>query len=302
MLGLLVGCFALGALARRVSSVPREAPKVLNAWVLNVSLPALVLKTVHGVPLAPGVLVGAATLWALFLVSAGLAVVAVRRGWSSREVAGALALSCGLGNTAFVGVPLVEALGGRGAVAPAALLDQLGSFLVFSAGAVPFAMWMGGERPSWSIVARRLVTFPPFVALVLAFALRPVELPSGVEPVLTRLADMVTPLALASVGWQLEASGLKGHGRALVGGLVWKLGLAPAVMLAVVWLVGAPTGLEAKVAVAQAAMAPMVTAAVLATEHRLAAPVSAALAAVGAVVSFVTVPAWWAVLGRVFAE
>jgi predicted permease len=49
-------------------------------------------------------------------------------------------------------------------------------------------------------------------------------------------------------------------------------------------------------------MAPMVTAAVLATEYRLAAPVSAALAAVGAVMSFVTVPAWWALLARVFGE
>jgi hypothetical protein len=302
MLGLLVGCFALGALARRMPSVPREAPKVLNAWVLNVSLPALVLETVHGVTVAPGVLVGAATLWGLFLVVAGLAVLAVRRGWASREVAGALALSCGLGNTAFIGVPLIEVLGGARAVAPAALLDQLGSFLVFSAAAVPFAMAMGGERPNVRVVLQRLFTFPPFVALLFAFALAPVTFPSGVEPVLTRLGDMVTPLALASVGWQVERSALRGHGRALVGGLVWKLVAAPAVMLGVVWLWGAPTGLEAKVAVAQAAMAPMVTAAVLATEYRLAAPVSAALAAVGAVMSFVTVPAWWALLARVFGE
>lgn len=302
MFGLLIGCFALGALARRMPSIPREAPKVLNAWVLNVSLPALVLKTVHGVALAPSVLVGAVTLWMLFLLVAGAAVLAVKRGWASREVAGALALSAGLGNTAFVGVPLVEALGGPGAVGPAALLDQLGSFLIFSAAAVPFAMIMGGASPSAGVVLRRLATFPPFVALLLAFVLRPFAFPEGVESVLTRLGSMVTPLALASVGWQLELSGMKGQLGAMATGLVWKLLLAPAVMLGVVWLVGAPTGLEAKVAVAQAAMAPMVTAAVLATEHRLAASLSAALAALGAAMSFVTVPAWWAVLGRVFGE
>jgi len=63
-------------------------------------------------------------------------------------------------------------------------------------------------------------------------------------------------------------------------------------------LLGGEFGLTDRVAVAQAAMAPMVTAAVLATEYRLAAPVSAAMSAMGALLSFATVPAWWALTER----
>lgn len=302
MLGLLILCFGLGAVARRVPSLPRETPKVLNTWVLFVSLPALVLKTVHGVALEARFFVAAGVLWALFGLAALVAIVAVKRGWATREVAGALALSTGLGNTAFVGVPLIEALGGPAAVAPAALIDQLGTFLVFACGALPFAMSFGGEPTRPAVVLKRLVTFPPFIALVAAFALRPVVFPAEMEVVLTRFADMLTPLALVSVGWQLELSSLRGNGGKLALGLSWKLVGAPLVMLGVLWLLGGEFGLTNRVAVAQAAMAPMVTAAVLASEYRLAAPVSAAMSAVGALLSFATVPAWWALTARLVSS
>ncbi|MBE2250713.1 MAG: AEC family transporter [Myxococcus sp.] len=298
MVGLLIFCFSLGAVARRVPSIPRETPAVLNTWVLSVSLPALVLKTVHGVALEATFFVAAAVLWALFGLAALAAIVAVKRGWASKELAGALALSTGLGNTAFIGVPLLEALGGPAAVAPAAMMDQLGSFLVFAFGAVPFAMAFGGESTRPAVVLRRLVTFPPFIALLLAFALRPVAYPAWVEVVLTRFADMLTPLALVAVGWQLDLSSLRGNGRSLALGLSWKLVGAPAVMLGVLLVAGGPFSLTDRVAVGQAAMAPMVTAAVLAAQYRLAAPVSAAMSALGALLSFATVPLWWAATAR----
>ena len=51
--------------------------------------------------------------WLVFFVPAGVVLLLVRRG-GSREHLGALALCCGLGNTAFVGLPLIEALAGKG--------------------------------------------------------------------------------------------------------------------------------------------------------------------------------------------
>jgi predicted permease len=46
-----VVCFALGVLLRRSGRLPEDAHKVLNAFVINVALPALVLRHVpppHG--------------------------------------------------------------------------------------------------------------------------------------------------------------------------------------------------------------------------------------------------------------
>lgn len=299
MPALLLGCFAIGALARRVKAVPRDAPRVLNLWVLWVSLPALVLLQLHRVSLSSRLFLAAFVLQALFAACAGLAVLAVRRGLLDRPVAGALALSAGLGNTAFIGVPLAESLGGPEAVAPAALLDQLGSFLTFSLGAVPFAMAFGGLRATPRVVLARLFTFPPFVALVVGLLARPLPFPPALEQLLQRFADLLTPLALASVGWHLTAEGLRHAVKPVAAGLTWKLAVAPAVMLLVLVAAGGPPTLVDLVAVAQAAMAPMVTAAVLASEYGLAASVSATMAAVGAVVSFVTVPAWWSLAERV---
>jgi predicted permease len=66
----------------------------------------------------------------------------------------------------------------------------------------------------------------------------------------------------------------------------------------VILALGGSFTLTDRVAVSQAAMAPMVTAAVLAAEYRLSTSLSAAMSAVGALVSFATVPAWWAFTER----
>lgn len=298
---LLIGCFLVGAALRRVPSFPPGAIKRLNWYALSIALPALVLRSVHSVTWQPRYLLVAAVLWALFATAAGVAVLAVRRQWTSRAVAGAVALSTGLGNTAFIGVPLSTALGGADAAGPAAMIDQLGSFLAFAVLALPFAMTFGGAGARASVVLRKVVTFPPFLALIAAVALRPFTFPGPVDVALDALAKTLSPVALLCVGWQLELRGLGAQVKPLALGLGWKLGVAPAVMLVALWLSGGPYGLVAHVAVAQAAMAPMVTAAVLADENGLAAPISAAMAALGALLSFLTVPAWFALAQRVLA-
>jgi hypothetical protein len=301
MFALLIGCFVVGVALRRLSWFPAAAIKHLTTYALSVALPALVLKSVHAVAWEPRYVLIAVVLWGLFLSAAMVALVAARRGWTSRPIAGALALSAGLGNTAFIGVPLSAALGGDDATGPAAMIDQLGSFLAFALFALPFAMMFGGDGARVSAVLRRVLTFPPFVALIAAALLRPFEFPPVAQLGLTSLAKTLSPVALVCVGWQLEVETLRHHARALIAGLTWKLLLAPATMLTILWLAGGPFGLTSQVAVAQAAMAPMATAAVLAAEHRLAAGLSAAMAAFGALLSFATVPAWFWLAERVLS-
>lgn len=294
---LLMVCFLLGVFARRLRTLPEDSHRVLNAWVMWVSLPALVFRSIHGVRLQPELLLAASCLWLTFLLAAAVAWRQVRQGRSTPQLAGALALCAGLGNTAFIGLPLLEALGGREAVGPAALVDQLGSFVALFLFGVPFATVMGGARLSPLKLARRLVSAPPLLALLMALALKPWALPAPVETVVGRLADMLSPLALAGVGWQLDLSTLSGHGRRILLGLSWKLVAAPALVLALLLLTRGQLGLVERVAVAQAAMAPMVTAGVVAAENKLSAGLAAALIAVGVPLSFLTVPLWWLLTG-----
>ncbi len=294
---LLLGlCFALGAAARRTKLLPTSTPQVLNAWVLYVSLPALVLRVIHRVTLQGELALAAASMWLLAALTAVAALVAVKRGWASAGVAGAVALCCGLSNTSFVGLPLVEVVAGQEALGPATVVDQAGSFLALSFIGVPLAVTLGGGRPSAGALLLRVVKFPPFLALGAALALRPLAFPAPLEELLERLAAMLSPLALASVGWQLDLSTLKGQGRPLALGLAHKLVLSPALVFAAFALASGPLGLVEKVAVLQAGMAPMVTGGVVASEQKLSPALCSSLVALGVPLSFVTVPLWWQAL------
>ncbi len=298
---LLLLCFFVGVFARRTKLLPDDSHRAVNAWVMFVSLPALVFRSIHGVKLDGPMLLSAASLWLVFLVPAGLALWLHHRssGAESREALGALALCAGLSNTAFVGLPLIEAIAGKESLGPAAVVDQLGSFLALFLFAMPFAAALSPaprERGDGQFFLKLLKT-PAMIALLLAVLLSDVAIPQPASEVLNRLADMLSPLALASIGWALDLSALSGNGHRIALGLSWKLVLAPAMVLGLMLLFRGQLGLTEKVVVAQAAMAPMVTAGVVAADNKLAPGLAAAMIAVGVPLSLVTVPLWWHVMG-----
>jgi predicted permease len=138
---------------------------------------------------------------------------------------------------------------------------------------------------------RKVVTFPRFVALVLALALRPWAFPEWLEVMLERLGSTLTPLALFSVGFQLQVGGLRSRAGALALGLGYKLVLAPALVVLGLWMLPvAPIVREATVL--QNAMAPMVSGAILASEHELDPELAALMVGFGIPLSFLTVMLW----------
>jgi predicted permease len=291
VIGLLGTCLLLGALARRSGRFSPHTAGAFNAFLLNVSLPALVLRAVHRLEFVPGLLVAAVAPWLVFL-GAGLFFrwLGPRLKLSRTSVA-ALVLTGGLGNTAFVGLPMAEALLGAQGQAVAVVVDQLGSFLVLSTLATLTAARASAqaELPLATLV-RRVVTFPPFLALVLALLLRPWAYPGWLDAVLQRLGDLLTPMALFAVGFQLQLSGVRRRLPALTLGLTYKLAIAP--LGIVLLLLGLP-GLALVVrqaTVLQAAMAPMVTGAILASEHDLDPELAVLMVGVGIPLSFATAP------------
>ncbi len=291
LLLLLVG-FSVGFFARRVGRLPEQAPQALTLWIIWVSLPALIVRTLHHLQWSSALAVAAAVLWLVFALAAALAWLAVSRGFVSRPVAGTLALCCGLGNTAFVGLPLVELLYGAEGLGPAVFVDQAGSFAALSFLAVPFASAFGGASLSVTAMVRRVFGFPPFLALLFGLVVRPIGVAESLDVVLHRLGEMVVPLALAVVGFRFSLKGVATFWRALVMGLGYKLILAPAVMLLILSLLFGQLEMDSQVAVCQAAMAPMLTAAVLAGEFGFDSKLASALVGVGVPVSLVTVSAW----------
>jgi predicted permease len=99
---------------------------------------------------------------------------------------------------------------------------------------------------------------------------------------------MMTPLALFSVGFQLQLGALRERVGPLFVGLTYKLLLAPALAAAVLMLFTDPTTLVWKSTVVQSAMAPMVTGGIIAADHDLDPPLAAAMVGVGIPLSAAT--------------
>jgi len=176
------------------------------------------------------------------------------------------------------------------------IVDQLGSSLVVSTLGITFAGIYSSGRPTAGEMARRIFLFPPFIATVVALLLIPMEYPAWLTIVLKRLGDTMAPLALLSVGFQLRLGHIAGNGRNLAIGLAFKLVLVPLVLfLLYVPLLGAH-GQAIQITLFEAAMPPMITSAILATEHDLDPPLANLMVALGLIISFVTLSMWWFML------
>jgi len=296
---LLILCFIAGMLLRRFKRMPDNAPATLNSFIIHVSLPALTLLYIHQLKLSGDVLLTGLMAWLVFGLSAGFFWLMGRWLNLSRATTGALILVGGLGNTSFFGLPMVEAFYGQAGLTTAIIADQLGSFFALSVLGITVAGIYSSGRPTATQIIKRIALFPPFISLCIALLLIPIEYADWFSVLLKRLGDTLAPLALLSVGMQLRLGHLAEHKRNLALGLSFKLILAPMMIyLLYVQLIGAH-GLSMQVTLFEAAMPPMITAAIVASEHDLDPPLANLMVAVGLILSFITLSGWWYFLGSV---
>ena len=238
----------------------------------------------------------AAMAWLCFALSAGFFGLLGRLLKLSRSTTGALILTGGLGNTSFFGLPMIEAYYGHDQLVTGIIVDQLGSFLVLSTLGITVAGLYSSGRPTASEIMRRIVLFPPFIALIIALLLIPVEYAPWFTALLKRLGDTLTPLALVSVGFQLRLGHLAGNTRNLAIGLGFKLLLAPLLISLLYVNLLQAHGATIQVTLFEAGMPPMITAAIIATEHDLDPELSSLMVAAGLLLSFATLSGWWWIL------
>jgi predicted permease len=294
---LLFACMAIGMGLRRSGRVSDDAHVAINTFIIYVSLPALTLLQVHGIKFQPALAYAVAMPWLLFAAGAIFFWTLAKAMRFAPATTGGLMLSAGLGNTSFVGLPMIETFYGANGMAVGILIDQLGTYLVLSTlGVAIAALYSSGKAASGGDVMNRICTFPPFIALVAALLLYPVEYPDWVTNVLRRLGDTLTPLALVSVGLQLHFDELKDIKVPLAAGLSFKLLIGPA-LLALIYLgFLRASGNVVQIALFESAMGPQIGASIIAIQHGLNPPLITLLVGIGITLSFVTLPIWWYLL------
>lgn len=292
---LIAICIGAGMLLRTSGMLPKDAYKSVNAWILYVALPAFALKFIPGIQwtaelLLPGLM--PLLVWC----GAWLMVQLFARFFPiDKATRAALILTAGLGNTSFVGFPLTKAYYGAEGLQIAIICDQA-TFIVLATAGIITAM-NASARGHFSIkmVLWKLFRFPPFLAFIAALILPRWVSFSGISSLLDVLAGTVIPLALFSVGMQLRVANFKSDARALSIGLIYKLLVAPALVLLIAPVLDFK-GIVAQVSVFEAAMAPMITASIIAVEYDLNPKLANLMAGIGIPLSFVSTLAWWILL------
>jgi malate permease and related proteins len=296
---LLIICFSIGIILHRTGRFPATTPAALNGFVIHVSLPALAVLHIHRLRIDTSLLFAVAMPWILFTLAVVFFRLLAKPLKLSRGTVGALILVGGLGNTSFVGLPMIEAYYGKELLGVGLIADQLGSFLVLSTLGIAAATLHSSGELSGRQMVRKILLFPPFQALVLAFLLIPVPFPDWLVTILQKLGDTLTPLALSSVGFQLRLSHLKGELKQLALGLLYKLAVGPALIALLYVVLLGKSGNTMQVTLFEAAMAPMITAGIIAVDHDLNPPLVTLMLGIGIPLSFLTLPCWWWLLRAV---
>lgn len=291
---LIAVCILSGMLLKRAKAIHPEAHKGINTWILYLALPAVSFKYLPHIEFTPELLFPVITIFLVVLTSGLVMNWYCRSKGYSKRTKSTLELASGYSNTSFIGFPMVIAFFGEEYLALAVICDQTMFTALSTLGMITS---LKGSRKnknklSSAFILKRLFTFPPFVTCVLAIVLSRFIDFSSTEPFFGMLAATVAPMALFSVGLQLKFRGWQKLIPQISFSLIFKLLLAPAIVLIIALLVGIK-GAIPKITVFEMAMPTLITSSIVAEQFGLNMKLMNLIIGVGIIISFGTLFLWY---------
>jgi malate permease and related proteins len=209
-------------------------------------------------------------------------------------------LTCGLFNSSFIGFPLIKALYGNDGLQIAIMVDQPGSFLVLSTLGIAIASYYSSGKTATITMLQKVIYFPPFWGFIIAFIVKFLNYPypEFLQNILAVFANTLSPLALISLGMQLTLEKDQLFAKELYVGLAYKLIIAPALLFFVFVILLGKNNLAAQVSIMEGAMAPMITAAIIASQYNLDRKLASTIIGIGIPLSFITLGFWYWLLNQ----
>ncbi len=286
---LIFFCLGIGIILQRKQDIDtKPMSHALNQYVIFVALPALVLAKMPFLQFSTDLIIPILMPYLMLAFGAGMVLTAAKLFKWSKGITGCLLLCVPLGNTSFLGIPMITAFFGEEFVQYGIVYDQLGSFIALSTfGTFVLATYQQGHEATAGDVFKKIITFPAFIGLIASLFLRFIPYPQALATCFDHIGDSLVPVVMVSVGLQLK---IRLPGRYVLPfchGLLVKLILAPLVALALI------KGFDlqhdaALIAVFEAGMPPMVTGGALALAAGFAPELAAALVGWGILLSFAT--------------
>ena len=285
---LILLAIAVGYFINRLNIFSKDAPAILNQFVIYISLPAMIILQVPKLTFSMDTLIPIIVAWGVMGISAILVLLFARIFSFSKEITGSLMLVAILTNSSFMGIPIINAYMGESSLAYILVYDQLGTFIALATyGTFIASYYSSKSQISFKIITLKVLTFPPFLSLVLALLLMGVEFHPVLSKVLSSFANTIVPIALVAVGLQLQFKLPREDLKPFSVALFIKLIIAPIIAI-IICKIFDWNNQASMVSIMEAAMAPMITAGAIASMAGLAPRLSSAIVGYGILISFIT--------------
>lgn len=292
---LIFICLVAGVLLRKIKSFPKDAHKVLNFIVINISLPALALLYIPQVEVTSQIIYPAASMYIVFGFALGFFVLLSKIFKWDKQTTGALIMTAGLCNSSFVGFPVLITMFGKESLKTGVIIDQAGSFVILATFGVIVSSFYSSREFSSKKIVKDILTYPSFIATIFAIILKIFGYVHDETTIyiLERLGGLIVILALISVGLQLKVSLKHLPFKELSVGLLFKLVLAPAFIYFLYYVVMKQRGMEIDISLIESAMPPMVMGSVMAVTYDLNPKLANLMVGLGIPISFITLFLWY---------
>lgn len=291
-LPVLFALFLLGIVAQFAGFLPKDLFRKINRFIIYVPLPAIVLAKIPHLQLSAEVMYPIASAWIIFFGAAIYGwLVGKWLNWDNKTIA-CIILCCGLGNTSFVGYPVLTYFYGAESIQYAIFVDQPGSFLIMSTLGILIAASFGGTDYSVKQLLLRLVKFPPFLIFIVALFIPKEMVEGNALKGLNMIGQFMVPLAMISLGMQFKWNISEVPWRDFLAGSLYKLILAPFIIYILFYLILDRRTELYTVSIIECAMPPMITSSILATEYGLNEKLANALPTLGILLSVPSLLFW----------
>lgn len=293
---ILIGlCIIAGILFRKSKTLPKDAHKGINAWIIYIALPAVSFKYLPHIVWSKDLLFPAFAPICIWMFGWLFITAYSRIRKLSSATTGGLKLVSSLSNTSFIGFPLILAYFSEQEIPIAIICDQITFTLLSTIGIIVAIRASQQQKLSGKLVLKKVLSFPPLVGCVLALVIPRLLNISFLDPLFEKLAGTVGPLALFSIGLQLKFGGWFSELKHISIALLYKLILAPLSIVLIAILLGM-SGTITKITIFEMAMPTLLTAGVVADQYNLNPKLANLVVGIGILLSFITTALWWVAL------
>jgi predicted permease len=280
----LITLIGFGALLTKLGWFSAARVSWVNKYIIYIALPAVALAKIPGLTFSVELLAPIMAPLLVFGVAALIFLVLLRSIFTPGQRI-VLTILGGLGNTSFIGFPLVAYYYGNDQLSTAVIYDQVTFLLVAT-----ITQWLivrneHSYNPTNSLI--KVLTFPAFIALLIAIWMPPSWVSGSLEYVLDGVIWTISPLAMLIVGFQVARFVDLSFDKPVVVGIFYKLIIAPLLIFFILRLTHISDSIF-NVTVLESGMAAMITPSLLLLDKNVETRLSSQLLSWSTLISFVT--------------